>query len=104
MNLLFTKTVGNNRSDTTPLFIAWQSRLLLHPLAEPGIEYYGLVDDVMSPGKLADQQHRFGPVFVGANSFAPYGKLKYEVAYLFGLTQATPHGTVRWRLEYEIPF
>jgi hypothetical protein len=47
---------------------------------------------------LADLRH------VGLQNFAPYGKLKYEVGYLFGLTQATPSGTVRWRLEYEIPF
>jgi hypothetical protein len=43
-------------------------------------------------------------VLVGLQNFAPYGKLKYEVGYLFGLTQATPRGTIRWRLEYEIPF
>lgn len=104
LNLLFTKTVGNDRTDTTPLFIAWQSRFLVHPLIQPGVEYYGLVDDVVSPGKLADQQHRLGPALVGASNFAPYGKLKYEVGYLFGLTQATARGTVRWRLEYEIPF
>jgi high-affinity iron transporter len=104
LNLLFTKTVGNDRTDATPLFIAWQSRFLVHPLIEPGVEYYGLVDDVVSPGKLANQQHRLGPVLVGGNNFAPYGKLKYEVGYLFGLTEATPRGTLRWRLEYEIPF
>lgn len=63
------------------MFIAWQSRLLVHPLAQPGIEYYGLVDDVVSPGKLADRQHRLGPVLVGAKNFAPYGNLKYEAGY-----------------------
>ena len=52
----------------------------------------------------AEQQHRIGPVLVGVSNFAPYGNLKYEVGYLFGLTEATPRGTVRWRLEYEIPF
>ena len=29
-------------------------------------------------------------MLVGVNNFAPYGKLKYEVGYLFGLTEATP--------------
>jgi hypothetical protein len=104
LNLLFTKQVGNNRTDATPLFIAWQSRFLLYPLVELGLEYYGLVDDVVNPGKLADQQHRLGPVLVGLQNFAPYGKVKYEVGYLLGLTHATERGTVRWRLEYEIPF
>ena len=104
LNLLFTRTVGNNRTDATQLFTAWQSRLLLNPLFQPGLEYYGQINEILNPGKAADQQHRIGPAIVGVNNFAPYGKLKYEVGYLFGLTDATPRGTVRWRLEYEIPF
>jgi hypothetical protein len=104
LNLLFTRTVGNNRTDATQLFTAWQSRLLINPIAQPGFEYYGQVNEIVNPGKLADQQHRIGPVVVGLQSFAPYGKLRYEVGYVFGLTQATPRGTVRWRLEYEIAF
>ena len=32
------------------------------------------------------------------------GKLKYEIGWLFGATQASPQGTLRWRLELEIPF
>jgi hypothetical protein len=104
LNLLFTRTVGDNRTDATALNTAWQSRLLVNPLFQPGFEYYGLIDEILNPGKPADQQHRIGPVVVGLNNFAPYGKLKYEVGYLFGLTQATPRGTVRWRLEFEIPF
>jgi high-affinity iron transporter len=104
VNLLFTKEVGNNRSDATPFFLAWQSRFLIDPHIQPGVEYYGMIDNLSAPAKLADQQHRIGPVLVGLNSFAPYGKVKYEVGYLFGLTHATERGAVRWRLEYEIPF
>ena len=76
----------------------------INPLFQPGFEYYGHTDEILNPGKAADQLHRIGPVVVGVNNFAPYGKLKYEVGYLFGLTQVTPRGTVRWRLEFEIPF
>jgi hypothetical protein len=70
----------------------------------PGFEYYSQIDQILNPGKPADQLHRIGPVLVGLQNFAPYGKLKYEVGYQFGLTDATPRGTLRWRLEYEIPF
>jgi high-affinity iron transporter len=104
LNLLFTRTVGNNRTDATEFDPRWQSRLLVNPLFEPGFEYYGQINEILNPGKPAEQQHRIGPVLVGVNNFAPYGKLKYEVGYLFGLTDATPRGTVRWRLEFEIPF
>jgi high-affinity iron transporter len=104
LNLLFTREVGNNATTGTPFFAAWQSRLLINAYFQPGLEYYGMIDNLGAPGKLADQQHRIGPVLVGLQNFAPYGKLKYEVGYQFGLTQATAHGAVRWRLEYEVPF
>jgi hypothetical protein len=102
--LLFTREVGNNATNATPLFMAWQSRLLINQYIQPGFEYYGMIDDLGAPGKPADQQHRIGPVLVGLQNFAPYGKLKYELGYQFGLTQATERGAIRWRLEYEIPF
>ncbi len=104
LNLLFTKEIGHNRADATPLFFAWQSRLRLDPLFEPGVEYFSDIDDLESPGKLADQQHRIGPMFAGLYNMYGYGKIKYEVGYLFGLTRATEKGAVRWRFEYEIPF
>src|SRR5216684_1796291 len=104
LNLLFSKEVGRNRTDDTPFFYAWQSRVRLDPHFEPGIEIDGQMDDIAAPGKLADQRHRAGPVVAGLHSLAPYGKIKYEVGYLFGLTHATEDGTMRWRLEYEIPF
>jgi len=104
LNLLFSKEVGRNRSDDTPLLFAWQSRLRLDPKFEPGIELFSQVENIASPGRIPDQQHRLGPMFAGAYTLAPYGNLKYEVGYLFGLTHATEQGAVRWRLEYEIPF
>jgi high-affinity iron transporter len=104
LNLLFTRTVGNNSNEATQLNTAWQSRLLVNSMVQPGFEYYSQINEIRNPGKLADQQHRIGPVLVGLQNFAPYGKLKYEIGYLFGLTQGTERGAVRWRLEYEIPF
>ena len=104
LNLLFSKEVGPNHSDDTPLLVAWQSRLRVNPLFEPGIELFSQIDNIASPGTLAEQQHRLGPMFAGTYNFAPFGTVKYEVGYLFGLTRATEQGAVRWRLEYEIPF
>jgi hypothetical protein len=104
LNLLFARTVGNNRTDATTFFPRWQSRLLINPYIQPGFEYYGQINEILNPGKPAQQQHSVGPVLIGASNFAPYGTLKYEIGYVFGLTDATPRGTVRWLLEYEIPF
>ena len=59
--------------------------------------------------RLSQQQLLAGPVAVGAIRLADLGlkrpgKIKYEAGYLFGATQATARGTLRWRLELEIPF
>jgi hypothetical protein len=104
LNLLFSKELGPNRSDDTGFGFAWQSRLAVSPLFEPGIEYYADVANIQAPGKLADQQHRLGPMFAGALSLAPYGKVKYELGYLFGVTRVTERGAVRWKFEYELNF
>lgn len=104
INVFAERQVGHNSGNDTEVSYAWQSRLLLNPYFEPGVEFYGEVEDISHPGKLAEQEHRFGPMFAGAQNFAPYGKLKYELGYLFGLTSATENGAVRWKLEYEIPF
>jgi hypothetical protein len=104
LDLFFSKEVGRNRTDVTPLILAWQSRVRLHPQFEPGIEVYSVIDDLASPGKFADQQHRLGPMFAGIYPLSRLGNIRYEAGYLFGLTRAAERGAVRWRLEYEIPF
>ena len=104
VNLLLEREVGHNAEAGTPMRVAWQTRARLHPLFEPGFEYYADVGDIAAPGKLADQQHRIGPIVAGLYAFPPYGKLKYEMGYLFGLTRATENGAMRWRLEYELAF
>jgi hypothetical protein len=104
VNFLFSHDIGPRTTPATGFLLAWQSRYQITPQFQPGIEYYGAIDNLGAPGKFADQQHRLGPVLAGLVNFAPWGKLKYEVGYVFGVTRATETGAVRWRLEYEIPF
>lgn len=104
LNLFVAKQVGRNRNDATPIAIAWQSRLRLDSYFQPGIEYYGNLDTIVNRTTMSDPTHRVGPVLVGLVNFYRYGALKYEAGYLFGLNNATEHGTVRWRLEYEKAF
>jgi hypothetical protein len=104
LNLFFARDVGANATRATAFELGWQSVVRLHPLFAPGFEYYGEIGDLGSSGPYNRQQHLVGPVLTGAASLAPYGSIKYEVGYLFGLTTASPYGAARWRLEYEIPF
>ena len=80
---------------------ATQSRLLVNPLFQPGVEYFGEVNS----GEPA--RHRVGPVIASDFALAPFGlrgTIKTEASYLFGLNAATERGTVRWHLEYGIAF
>ena len=104
LNLFFSRDVGGGATKRTGLSIGWQSVARLHPLFEPGVEYYANIEDLSHAGTYNQQKHFVGPVITGQQSFAPYGKMKYQVGYLFGLTTASPKGAVRWKLEYEISF
>lgn len=103
LNLFFGREVGPYAGRATSFEYAWQSRLLLNGYADPAVELYGSIENLGRAGRYATQEHFAGPALVGAIGLAP-GKLKYEVGYVFGLSDAAPRGGVRWKLEYEFRF
>lgn len=104
VNLFLSHDIGRDATKATAFSYAWQSLILTHPLISPGIEFYGTINDIANAGPVAQQQHLLGPVVAGAVNLAPYGKVRYELGYLFGLTPASGRSAIRWRLEYEIAF
>lgn len=104
LNVFIEREVGRSSTSRTGFAPALQSRIQVHPLFEPGIELYGSIDNLGRSGTFNRQQYSAGPVVAGAYSLAPYGKAKYELGYLFGVTPAAPHGAVRWKFEYELAF
>jgi hypothetical protein len=104
VNLFLSHDVGHNATDQTGFQYAWQSLVLTHPLISPGVEFYGIIPDLAHAGPASTQQHWAGPVLAGAMNFAPYGKLEYQLGYLWGLTPESGRSAIRWRLEYEITF
>jgi hypothetical protein len=104
LNVFLLRDVGPHASSDTGLFYAWQSVALLHPLFSPGVELYGEIASLQHAGAYKDQGHSIGPVITGAYRLAPFGKVKYEVGYQWGLTNETASGAVRWKFEYEISF
>jgi high-affinity iron transporter len=107
LNLFWEKQVGSLAEPVDTFKYAWQSRYLLNRYFQPGIELYGEIEDINKPGTFNQQQFRAGPMFAGSYSLGEIlgkGKIKYEAGYLFGATSATEQGTLRTRLEVEIPF
>jgi len=105
VNALFTKQLGMGSVDPPSLLIATQSRLVLDPHLQPGYEYYGIV----SLGAHGDEpRHRIGPALVGRVGLRELGieaagGLKYDAAYLRGLTHDSDPSTFRVRIELEFP-
>lgn len=110
INLFFTRQLGPGQTTQGLDFAyAWQTRWNIWQPLSPALEIYGDAGVLGSSPPLSQQPLRIGPVGVGSVRLSQLGlgtagKLKYEIGWLFGATQATPQGTLRWRLEVEIPF
>lgn len=110
INLFLTRELGPNQ-DTHGLDFsyAWQSRWNLWEPLSPAVEIYGDSGVIGHSPRLSQQELLVGPVAVGALQLSTLGlgkggKIKYEAGWLFGATDSSPQGTLRWRLELEIPF
>ena len=99
-NLLLHKDYGPGN---TPLGFNYtnQFKYMYAHWLEPGFELYGYTN---GKDRFEDQQLQVGPGLFGKIYTFNAQALKYEVAYLFGTTQAAPDGAVRWKLEYEVSF
>ena len=84
----------------TELEYALQYRWRRGERFEPGIEWYGEFGEIGAFGALDDHAHEIGPAVFGKLPFGG-GKLKYEGALLFGLTQESAAQTLRFLVEYE---
>ncbi len=107
LNIYVEKEVGAHAGIANTFQYAWQTRYQLSPYFQPGVELYGEIADLNHPGKVSEQQLRIGPMFAGGYNLGQVGgrgKIKYEVGYLFGLTDPTEDRTLRTRLEYEVAF
>ncbi|MEQ1752544.1 MAG: FTR1 family protein [Micropepsaceae bacterium] len=103
-NLVVEREVGTNASDDIALAQAFQLKYRADPAFEPGIEFYnefGAIDDMPD---FDQQEHFVGPVAEGKFLLDDKGtKLKYNVCYLFGLTDGAPDGVAKAVIELEFP-
>lgn len=110
INLFFTRQLGPDQTTHGLGFTyAWQTRWNLWAPLSPAVEVYGDMGVLGSVPRLSQQQLLVGPVALGQLQLSQLGlgrggRLKYELGWLFGATEASARGTLRWRLELEIPF
>ena len=110
VNLFLTRQLGPDQTTSGLDFsFAWQSRWNVWAPLSPAIEVYGDAGTLGRSPSFPQQELRAGPVAVGKLKLSDLGlghagSLNYELGWLFGATQATAAGTLRWRLELEVPF
>ncbi len=104
LNVFVEREVGPGASHTLDSSYGLQVIYDWSKALSPAIEAFGDMGDVQHLPRFNDQQHRLGPVLVGTYSLGELGAIKYNIAYLRGLTAATPQSTYKWVMEYELAF
>jgi high-affinity iron transporter len=97
-NIGMEQEIGSKATGGPDLTFQWSSRYRYSPRFEPGFEIQsdlGRSDEIST---YSTQEHYIGPAVYG--SIVP--GLKYEVAYLAGVSNAAANSAVRLLLEYEI--
>ncbi len=98
-NIILEQNVGRHPSEDLVGGFAWSSRYRLSKVFQPGFEWHSNFGELGQVVSYQDQQHQLGPVFYGK-----VGPVKYDVGYLFGMSDAAPKGELKWILEYELRF
>ena len=101
-NPFLEQTFGRNREDGIAFTYGWQAKYELREGLAVGVEGYGLVENLGDSPRLAEQQHRLGPVLFTEVEVAKDFKIEPSVGVLFGLTSATPDVTLRFNVDIHL--
>ena len=103
-NILFERKFGSNNSGAsyvTEMGYQWQVKYRLKPELEFGAQGFGEMGEWNHWNSSSAQNHRFGPAIFGKFPLASKQAIKYNAAYLVGVSDAAPNNTFRMQLEYE---
>lgn len=103
-NIVVEREIGGGASNDVGLSYAWRTKYKMRPEFEPGVEIYGNLGTLDAVHAGNAQSLQLGPVIAGKYGLGGRSKLAYEFGYLFGLSSASPAGTIKWLLEYEYVF
>jgi hypothetical protein len=102
-NLLFERKFAGNKDDNfdTEMGYQWQAKYRLKPSVELGLQAFGELGKWNDWAPHDEQNHRLGPAIFGQFTVGQHQKIKYNTAWLLGLSDGAPNHTVRMQLEYE---
>jgi len=96
-NIIFEKQVGGDSEKETEGELAWGSRYRWKKYFEPGFEVHSEFGELNEGKSFDEQEHLIGPVFYGKISH-----FKYDIGYLFGISDDAVDGELKWIIEYEL--
>ena len=97
LNISFNQEISQGASRHTDTGVSWSTKYRLSKYLEPGVEYYNDFSAIDHHLDYNQQSHQVGPVLYGSLN----RHIKYDIGYLFGISQAAPYGELKWVLEYE---
>ena len=103
-NLLFERKFGPNElneSRFTEIGYQWQAKYRLQPAFEFGVQAMGEMGEWDDWSSKSEQNHRIGPAAFGKVLVNSKQAIKYNVAWLFGVSNRAPNNTFRMQVEYE---
>ncbi|MEP6656273.1 MAG: hypothetical protein ABJC33_03505 [Betaproteobacteria bacterium] len=100
-NVLVERHFRSEAQAATELGYQWQVRYLSRGNIDLGAQGFGEVGKWNHWHSSSEQNHRAGPALFGKWNLGGRHVLKYNAAFLFGLTSAAPDHTARAQIEYE---
>lgn len=101
LNLLLSRYVKTENPQVTEFSYQWQAKYRWQPALEFGVQGFGDLGrwDHWSPSD--EQAHKAGPALFGKVGLGGRQAIRYNVAWLFGASEAAADHTLRTQIEYE---
>lgn len=105
-NLLFERKFGGNQDadegpHKTEFGYQWQAKYRWRPAFEFGLQGFGELGEWDHWDKKDEQNHRLGPAVFGKIALGNRQAIRYNAAWLVGVSDAAPDHTFRMQAEYE---
>ena len=100
LNVGIEQEVGPHASSAPERGLGFNSRYVYNEYLQPGFEWQSNFGKANSHNDFDAQEHVAGPALYG--KIMP--RVKYEAAYLVGISDSAPRNTARILLEYEMAF
>ena len=100
-NILFEKHFDTAESSPTEMGYQWQVKYRWKQSFEYGLQGFGEMGEWNHWEYSSDQSHKMGPAIFGKFHLSEHLAIKYNAAWLFGMTSSTPDNTIRAQVELE---